>query len=130
VSGNNLLRLGYRTDDSLYGDIPKEAADSIREFIGSIANLKTQKKQIEVERALCKELPHFFDQRFNRLVARKGQTIFWDCLDYFATVRFRLVCGDYCNDDNMLYAITHEAVLALTRYNQYVFQEGETNVSR
>lgn len=124
MSVNNLLHLGYRTNSDLYEDISSDSADSIREFIGCIANLKTQNKQKEVEKALAKGLPHFFDQRFNRLVARKSKTAFWSCLTEFAMVRERLLEGDYCVNDNLLLAISHEASLALMRYNQYVSIQG------
>lgn len=129
MSGNPLLQIGYRNNSGLYEDISSEAADSIREFIGCIANLKTQKEQIKVEEALAKGLPHFFDKRFNRLVALKSKTCFWSCGVEFDMVVFRLIDGDYCNNLELLGAIKHEARLALVRYNEYVFGLGDAIVA-
>lgn len=120
MSGTNLLNLGWRNDDTLWDEIPREAADSIREFVGCIANSKTQNIQIEVEKVLMKSLPSFFDQRFNRPVARIGATSFWSYLTEFGLVTNRIAERGYCNDDLTLMAIRHEAIQASLRYNQYV----------
>lgn len=125
MSGQPLLNLGWRNDSTLWDDIPTEAVDSIREFVSCICNSKAQNIQKNVEEALLKGLPSFFDQRFNRPVARTGKTNFWSNLHWFAVVTFRILERGYCNDDVALMAIRHEAIQASMRYNQYVCQGGQ-----
>lgn len=125
MSGQTLLKLGWRNDSALWDDIPKEAADSIREFVSCISNSKAQNIQKDVEKVLLKSLPSFFDQRFNRPVARTGKTAFWSCLAWFGVITFRIAERGYCNDEVALMAIRHEAIQASMRYNQYVCRGGQ-----
>ena len=122
MSGQTLLKLGWRNDSALWDDIPKEAADSIREFVSCISNSKAQNIQKDVEKVLLKSLPSFFDQRFNRPVARTGKTAFWSSLAWFGVITFRIAERGYCNDEVALMAIRHEAIQASMRYNQYVWR--------
>ena len=125
MSGQTLLKLGCRNDSALWDDIPKEAADSIREFVSCISNSKAQNIQKDVEKVLLKSLPSFFDQRFNRPVATTGKTAFWSSLACFGVITFRIAERGYCNDEVALMAIRHEAIQASMRYNQYVCRGGQ-----
>ena len=125
MSGQTLLKLGWRNDSALWDDIPKEAADSIREFVSCISNSKAQNIQKDVEKVLLKSLPSFFDQRFNRPVARTGKTAFWSSLAWFGVITFRIAERGYCNDEVALMAIRHEAIQASMRYNQNVSRGGQ-----
>ena len=125
MSGQTLLKLGWRNDSALWDDIPKEAADSIREFVSCISNSKAQNIHKDVEKVLLKSLPSFFDQRFNRPVARTGKTAFWSSLAWFGVITFRISERGYCNDEVALMAIRHEAIQASMRYNQYVCRGGQ-----
>ena len=123
MSGQTLLKLGWRNDSALWDDVPKEAADSIREFVSCISNSKAQNIQKDVEKVLLKSLPSFFDQRFNRPVARTGKTAFWSAA-WFGWLPLELLNEVIATMKWLSWRLGMKPSTSM-RYNQYVCRGGQ-----
>ena len=100
MSGNLLLKIGWRNDSDLWDDIKPEAVDPIREFIASIGSYKLSEENVRnVEGWLKKNVSHFYDQRYNSNLPRFRLTKFWNHLGDFELVANRLIMNDYCHQN-------------------------------
>lgn len=97
MSGNNLLKIGWRNDDLLWVNLNSEGKDSIREFVATVSGYKLSNGPNNMDAWLKKSLPHFYDRRYNDAIPRFGATPFWSFVNDFALVTNRLIMKNYCN---------------------------------
>jgi hypothetical protein len=131
VSTKQLLRSGWRTDDSLWENITPEAKDSIREFVAAISSYRVSKKhEPSVEAWLKKSLPHFYDNRYNMPVPRFGNTPFWGNLHEFSVVSNRLIRSAYCDSETAnIVAVMQESVRSShDHYTAILHRRGASHV--
>ena len=77
MSGNLLLKIGWRNASDLWEGISPEAGGPIREFIASIGSYKLTEENVRnVEAWLKKNVIHFYDQRYNSNLPRFRLTNF------------------------------------------------------
>jgi len=122
VSGNLLLKIGWRNDDNLWLGINPEAVEPIREFIASIGSYKLSEENVRnVEAWLKKNVSHFYDQRYNSNLPRFRLTKFWNHLGDFDLIANRLIMNDYCNPggDSVIQSMQTSVSNTMRLYNAF-----------
>lgn len=122
MSGNLLLKIGWRNDDNLWLGINPEAVEPIREFIASIGSYKLSEENVRnVEAWLKKNVSHFYDQRYNSNLPRFRLTKFWNHLGDFDLIANRLIMNDYCNPggDSVIQSMQTSVSNTMRLYNAF-----------
>ena len=123
MSGNLLLKIGWRNDNDLWDDIDPEAVEPIREFIASIGSYKLTEENVRnVEAWLKKNVSHFYDQRYNSNLPRFRLTNFWNHLNDFEKIANRLIMSDYCNPggDSVIQSMRVSVSNTMRLYNSFL----------
>jgi len=123
VSGNLLLKIGWRNDSDLWLGITPEAVGPIREFIASIGSYKLTEENVRnVEGWLKKNVKHFYDQRYNSNLPRFRLTKFWNHIGDFELVAERLIMNGYCNQngDSVVQSMKISVSNTMRLYNSFL----------
>lgn len=123
MSGNLLLKIGWRNDNDLWLGINPEAVEPIREFIASIGSYKLTEENVRnVEAWLKKNVSHFYDQRYNSNLPRFRLTKFWNYLGDFDLIANRLIMNDYCNPggDSVVQSMQTSVSNTMRLYNSFL----------
>lgn len=123
MSGNLLLKIGWRNDNDLWLGISPEAVEPIREFIASIGSYKLTEENVgNVEAWLKKNVSHFYDQRYNSNLPRFRLTKFWNHLGDFDLIANRLIMNDYCNPggDSVVQSMQISVSNTMRLYNSFL----------
>ena len=113
---HNETRIGWRHHSELWRDISPTAQSLVKPIIA--IGLRKGKT---VETQLIKHAPYLFDQRFNGLCARLGETTksaFWNYKTEFDLVCSRMSRNRFA-DREVLYQLQNAIDISLQRYNRW-----------